>query len=1004
MVEVLAGRGGAVLVTGDAGVGKSRLVAEASGVVAERGVTVAAGRCVPLSAGLPLLPVMDLLRRLSEVDGGRLWGGLLTGSSEAVRRDLARLVPQAEGGPTPADAIEAGGDWQQARLFDALRQLLSVAGQRDVAMLVEDVHWADQATRDLLEYLLGSADFLPLPIVLTCRTGEVIAPDVAEWVDGLRRLTTVSFVPLEPFDRADAIRHVRSLARDRVDELDVDNLVRRSEGNAFFLEQLVRSVLQDRVAVEVGDDARDDRRHHARGGALERRTALPKELSLVLLARTRQVDGKALEILSCLAVTGDAVDEEYLALCCGTTVPDVRHSLHELSRRHLLRSRADGAVSLAHALLGEVIVADMLGGELRDWHLRVAAGMQSQAGEARAAAIAEHYRRGGRVLDELKWRIRAAQHADALFAPGLSSGQWERAIALSDQLDAPDDLLPVSRPRLHLSTARALYDSGHGDAAVGVAQTAFERFGNDADERTRAALLAALGAYGARPQPEQAQSWLREAVLAYEELPPDPGYLDAAYSYVDCLLPLPRLADVARAVNGRALAAAATLDAPDQHLKLLLQRAWLDVSAGDEKQALERLDQARTMLTANPSPYASLQFAAWLSEILLKLGRPDEVPAVAELAGMADWSRFMSRESEVMSILRANVCLARLQRGETDAAAQAIDPITTSSPIRDMWLTHAYRATLDMLRGHLNESAERWRELPRTGEGQDDYELEPFRVELSLWLGRPHDALEHGLDVLRERADAGESRFCGLLLLMTVRGHADVAERERSPGEIPDRGTSSGGAELSALHDAMPDSPFVSGAMRPTADADALLWAAEWRRAQGTSEPLQWEAAADAYARHVRPHPEAYARWRQAQALLARNPRARDVAPVLPLAARAAQGHEPLLTAIRRLAERARVNLDIAEAPPEPAAPLPFGLTSRELTVLGMVAGGSTNRQIGRELFISEKTASVHVSNILRKLQVANRVEAAAVAERAGLLPVDGGGQDTADRTVFSSG
>ena len=136
VVEVLAGRGGAVLVTGDAGVGKSRLVAEASGVVAERGVTVVAGRCVPLSAGLPLLPVMDLLRRLSEVDGGRLWGGLWTGSSESVRRDLARLVPQAEGGATPADVIEAGGDWQQARLFDALRQLLSVAGQRDVAMLV----------------------------------------------------------------------------------------------------------------------------------------------------------------------------------------------------------------------------------------------------------------------------------------------------------------------------------------------------------------------------------------------------------------------------------------------------------------------------------------------------------------------------------------------------------------------------------------------------------------------------------------------------------------------------------------------------------------------------------------------------------------------------------------------------------------------------------------------------------------------------------------------------
>ncbi|HEY6740859.1 MAG TPA: response regulator transcription factor, partial [Lapillicoccus sp.] len=142
----------------------------------------------------------------------------------------------------------------------------------------------------------------------------------------------------------------------------------------------------------------------------------------------------------------------------------------------------------------------------------------------------------------------------------------------------------------------------------------------------------------------------------------------------------------------------------------------------------------------------------------------------------------------------------------------------------------------------------------------------------------------------------------------------------------------------------------------------------------------------------------------QAQALLARNPRARDLVPVLPRAASAASGHEPLIAAIRRLAERARVSLDSPEPAGEPAAPLPFGLTSRELTVLGMVAGGSTNRQIGRELFISEKTASVHVSNILRKLQVANRLEAAAVAERAGLLPGDSRGQDTADRTVFSSG
>jgi DNA-binding NarL/FixJ family response regulator len=138
---------------------------------------------------------------------------------------------------------------------------------------------------------------------------------------------------------------------------------------------------------------------------------------------------------------------------------------------------------------------------------------------------------------------------------------------------------------------------------------------------------------------------------------------------------------------------------------------------------------------------------------------------------------------------------------------------------------------------------------------------------------------------------------------------------------------------------------------------------------------------------------------------LATGARAREAAPVLRLAAQEAYGHEPLLGEIRRLAERARVNLDTPETTTAPAPPTPFGLTNREVTVLRMVARGDTNSQIGRELFISEKTASVHVSNILRKLQVTNRLQAAAVAEGAGLLADDHGtDRDTSARTVSSSG
>jgi DNA-binding NarL/FixJ family response regulator len=112
---------------------------------------------------------------------------------------------------------------------------------------------------------------------------------------------------------------------------------------------------------------------------------------------------------------------------------------------------------------------------------------------------------------------------------------------------------------------------------------------------------------------------------------------------------------------------------------------------------------------------------------------------------------------------------------------------------------------------------------------------------------------------------------------------------------------------------------------------------------------------------------------------------------VLQTAARQAAQHVPLSDAIRDLAHRARIDLTGSTEQParhtHTAAVAPFGLTDRELAVLELLARGKTNSEIGAALFISRKTASVHVTNILRKLYVTTRVEAAAVAERAGLLP-----------------
>jgi len=129
----------------------------------------------------------------------------------------------------------------------------------------------------------------------------------------------------------------------------------------------------------------------------------------------------------------------------------------------------------------------------------------------------------------------------------------------------------------------------------------------------------------------------------------------------------------------------------------------------------------------------------------------------------------------------------------------------------------------------------------------------------------------------------------------------------------------------------------------------------------------------------------AYSRWRQAEALLADRIEKTHATPVLRAALRLAMGHAPLLHAIEDLATRARVDLTAPQPSPASAA-VPFGLTARELAVLRLLGQGRSNAQVGTELFISAKTASVHVSNILRKMQVPTRVTAATLAAQIGLL------------------
>jgi DNA-binding CsgD family transcriptional regulator len=235
--------------------------------------------------------------------------------------------------------------------------------------------------------------------------------------------------------------------------------------------------------------------------------------------------------------------------------------------------------------------------------------------------------------------------------------------------------------------------------------------------------------------------------------------------------------------------------------------------------------------------------------------------------------------------------------------------------------------------------------------------------------------------------------LCGRLLAAGLRACADLAEQARARRDQPAAAAAAAAAGgLAAWAGQAPGAPFADHRFVATIPAERATWDAEQARLAGASDPGAWRAAAQAWQDLDCPHRAGYAWWRQAQAHLDAGQPATAAAAALRAAAAAADGHAPLLTQVRALAERARIPLQppataTPQTPPPAAAPAPYGLTARELAVLRLLATGRTNAQIGAELYISPKTAGVHVTNILRKLGVSGRVQAAAVAERAGLLP-----------------
>jgi ATP/maltotriose-dependent transcriptional regulator MalT len=382
------------------------------------------------------------------------------------------------------------------------------------------------------------------------------------------------------------------------------------------------------------------------------------------------------------------------------------------------------------------------------------------------------------------------------------------------------------------------------------------------------------------------------------------------------------------------------------------------------------------------------------SEALLKLAQYQRAADVA-LRGLDDARQAGLQSWDLASRLAAFVAEAFLAVGRTAEAAALIDPLTTGPPDHDQWLAQVIRAEIDLLRGDTDAAAERWElieALPAITSRVDfGYDGAPRAAEALLWAGRPGEALRETRRALARFTVPDLTILCGRLLAAGMRACADLAEQARARRDQSAAADAADAADgLATWVERMGRVPLTDHPSVAVIPAERATWDAERTRVAGPGDPGAWDGAAKAWQDLSCPHRAGYAWWRQAEAQLDAGQPAAAAAGALRAAAAAADGHAPLLAQIRALAERARIPLQPAagepEAPPPAQLLTRYGLTDRELTVLRLLAAGRTNPQIGAELYISASTASVHVSNILRKLGVSSRVQAAAVAERAGLL------------------
>ncbi|MFJ7989357.1 AAA family ATPase [Streptomyces sp. NPDC096351] len=972
-----AGEPQALLIGGEAGVGKTRLIEEFLDTACARGAVVALGGCVELGAdGLPFAPFAAALRSLR-----RRLPEELSAAAEGQQAELARLLPEL-GDPGSHDSPDEDST---ARLFELTVRLLErLAADRTIVLVLEDLHWADASTRHLLTYLLRTLRRGRIVVVASYRADDIhrrhpLRPLLAE----LDRLRTIRRIELARFTRTEVHRQLTGILAAEPDPALVEEVFERSDGNAFFVEELVVS--------------------HEAGCAAGQLSASLRDL---LLVRVETLTEDAQRIARIVAEGGSTVEYGLLAAVARLTEDDLIEALRAAVGANLLLAVPDGdGYRFRHSLVREAVSDDLLPGERSRLNRRYAEALEADPGlvrtDERANRLATYWYHAHDPAKALPAVLSASVATRKRHAYAEQLRLLERAMELWE--DAPAETRGSLRPMdyaeaypacgcdpetaalsyldLLAEAAVAARLSGDRERALKICRTAL-RVLDDAEPgdplraawfwTERARLQSNLGRGDGWEEIARAQELVKglppSAVHAVV-LVGAAGWGMLRNPGPDALTAAERAVEYARLVNAESI-----------ELNARLTLGTLMTAAGDVEAGLAEMHAVRERTAILGQFTETARAHINISSALESLGRSAEAVELAETGirvarsyGLVDSIGWVeSNRAESLFSLggwdEAGEIAARLVRSATSSKPRG------SASLRLAQLAVA-RGELDAARGHLADA--------RAAYGCDtipQYVLPMAQVDIAV------AAAEGRVEDVRARLAATEAagfppsthRYGWPLVLTAVTAEAD------SRG-LP--AADEGRAEALAV---------VRRCVRALA-TPAPVWEAysrqvseEIARAEGRETAARWAEVVAAFEPLGRPHQLARARHRLADALLVEGGR-REEATVLLREARATAvrlGARPLREDVELLAARARLSLTEDKQTPAPSEPGDdtFGLTPREQDVLRLVAAGRTNRQIAEELFISPKTASVHVSNILAKLGVSGRGEAAALAHRLHLL------------------